>query len=73
MGRLRKIREESDNRKSDSTACIVGMKFSNWAQEQGSGSLLWFPVVPMSGVTPIIQWVTRLDISQYRYYWGSRK
>lgn len=64
--RITELRNDSDR-----PYLIAGMQLTDWAiEEPDTTSLSWFPVTPETGATPIIQWVTKMDIEQYRYYWG---
>ncbi|MDO5483305.1 MAG: hypothetical protein Q4F27_00185 [Desulfovibrionaceae bacterium] len=58
--------------KAEPPYLVMGLQFTHWAvQEPGCSELAWFSTSTGVGATPIIQWVTQMDLAQYRYYWGN--
>ncbi|MCR5813008.1 MAG: hypothetical protein K6G15_00755 [Desulfovibrio sp.] len=60
-GRISNIRQAQDN---DATK-ILGIEFTNWALlEKGNKNINWFHQAKATGIGPILQWVTKMDIEQ---------
>ena len=60
-GRITNIRQAQDN---DATK-ILGIEFTNWALlEKGNKNITWFHQAKATGIGPILQWVTKMDIEQ---------
>jgi len=60
-GRITNIRQAQDN---DATK-ILGIEFTNWALlEKGNKNINWFHQAKATGIGPILQWVTKMDIEQ---------
>lgn len=48
-------------------ALLLGISFTNWAvMEPGKSEINWFNTSPTLGVSPITQWVMRMNIQQQR-------
>ena len=60
-GRITNIRQASE----DDPTKILGIEFTNWALlEKGNHIINWFHQAKATGIGPILQWVTKMDIEQ---------
>ncbi|MBQ9536907.1 MAG: PilZ domain-containing protein [Desulfovibrionaceae bacterium] len=63
-GRVTNIRELHD-KKTKLPFKILGIEFTNWAMlESGNPNINWFHQAKATGIGPILQWVTRMDIEK---------
>lgn len=65
IGKIVNIREIPDS----SNSLILGLEFSNWAiLEQGKTEIRWFHNSSTSGVSPITQWVMKMNLEQNKRF-----
>ncbi len=58
-GRITNIREDAEKTGNR----ILGIEFTNWALlEKGNPAINWFHQTKATGIGPILQWVTKMDI-----------
>lgn len=61
IGKVVNIRDSSSNK----DLLVLGLEFSNWAlMEPQKKEIHWFHNSPDSGVSPIIQWVRKMDLEK---------